>query len=104
LYFIYHFLIVISHTIKLLKAKHAEITEGIVRKATIGMKESESSFMDVITDIFTPLSKARVKDLGLTSEEEGRYVNRISRTIDSTGNLDRVAISEVNILDSESGC
>ncbi|PVF95198.1 P-loop containing nucleoside triphosphate hydrolase protein [Serendipita vermifera] len=81
------------NTLQLLKAKHAEITEGIVRKATVGMKESESSFMDVITDIFTPLSKTRVKDLGLTSEEEARYVNRISRTIDSTGNLDRVALA-----------
>lgn len=48
--------------------------------------------MDVITDIFTPLSKSRVKDLALTSEEENRYVYRINRGIDSTGSLDKVAL------------
>ena len=56
------------------------------------MKESESSFMEVLTDIFTPLSKSRVKDLALTSEEENRYVNRINRGIDTTGSLDKVAL------------
>jgi chromosome transmission fidelity protein 18 len=57
------------------------------------MKESESSFMDVITDIFSPLSKSRVKDLGLTSEEENKYVDRITRSIDTTGSLDKVALA-----------
>lgn len=60
------------------------------------MKESENSFMGVITDIFTPLSKSRVKDMGLTSEKEGKYVDRISRSIDSTGTFDKVALGMNN--------
>jgi chromosome transmission fidelity protein 18 len=48
--------------------------------------------MEVLTDIFTPLSKSRVKDLFLTSEEENRYVNRINRGIETTGSLDKVAL------------
>lgn len=49
--------------------------------------------MGVITDIFSPLSKSRVKDLGLTSEEENKYVDRITRSIDTTGSLDKVALA-----------
>lgn len=77
---------------QLLKAKHPEITEATIRRATLGMKESDSSFLEVLTDIFTPLSKSRVKDLGLTSEEENRYLSRINRGIETTGPLDKVAL------------
>lgn len=56
------------------------------------MKESEQSFLGVLTDIFSPLSKSRVKDLGMSSEEEGKYANRMARAIDSTGALDKVAL------------
>ncbi|CAG7845866.1 Chromosome transmission fidelity protein 18 [Serendipita indica DSM 11827] len=81
------------NTLQLLKAKHSEITEPIVRRATMGMKESEGSFMDVLTDIFTPLSRSRVKDMGLTSEEEQKYVHRLNRSIESTGAVDKVALA-----------
>lgn len=51
--------------------------------------------MDTMTDVFTPLSKSRVKDLGMSSEEEARYVSRISRALDSTGSMDKVAMGMI---------
>lgn len=64
----------------------------MVQKATKGIKEGDQSFTNVLSDIFSPLSKSRVKDLGLTTEEEARYVQRISRCIEGTGSLDKVAL------------
>ncbi|KAG9052747.1 hypothetical protein FS842_009297 [Serendipita sp. 407] len=81
------------NTLQLLRTKHSEITELVVRRATVGMKESEGSLMSVVTDIFTPLSKSRVKDMGLTSEEEAKYVKRLSRAAESTGSVDRIALA-----------
>jgi len=64
----------------------------MVQKATRGIKEADQSFINVLSDMFSPLSKSRVKDLGLTTEEEARYVGRISRGIEATGSLDKVAL------------
>lgn len=64
----------------------------MVQKATRGIKEADQSFTNVLSDIFSPLSKSRVKDLGLTTDEEARYVERISRGIEGTGSLDKVAL------------
>lgn len=64
----------------------------MVQKATRGIKEADQSFTNVLSDIFSPLSKSRVKDLGLTTEEEARYVERISRGVEGTGSLDKVAL------------
>jgi len=68
----------------------------MVQKATRGIKEADQSFTSVLSDIFSPLPKSRVKDLGLTTEEEARYVGRISRGIDGTGNLDKIALGTLH--------
>lgn len=64
----------------------------MVQKATRGIKEADQSFISVLSDIFSPLPNSRVKDLGLTTEEAACYVGRISRGIEGTGNLDKVAL------------
>ncbi len=64
----------------------------MVQKATRGIKEADQSFISVLSDIFSPLPQSRVKDLGLTTEEVACYVGRISRSIEGTGNTDKVAL------------
>jgi chromosome transmission fidelity protein 18 len=72
------------------------VTEPMVRKATVGMKEMECSNLDVLNDLFSPMPKKRVKELGLGEEEESKYVGRLSREVDATGSIDRVAIGSVH--------
>ena len=55
------------------------------------MKEEDSSVQSVLNNLFTPLSKKRVKELGLTDEEEARYVARLSREIDNSGRESTIA-------------
>lgn len=64
----------------------------MVQRATRGIKEADQSFISVLSDIFSPFSKSRVKDFGLTTEEAACYVGRISRGIEGTGNMDKVAL------------
>jgi chromosome transmission fidelity protein 18 len=66
----------------------------MVRKATHGMKESDASQISVLNDLFCPLQKKRVKDLGMTEEEDSRYVGRLARCIESTGASDKVSLGE----------
>jgi chromosome transmission fidelity protein 18 len=80
---------------QLLKRRGAEVTEGVVRKATHGMKEADASQISVLNDLFCPLQRKRVKDLGMTEEEESRYVGRLGRNIENTGAPDKVAVGEV---------
>jgi chromosome transmission fidelity protein 18 len=67
----------------------------MVRKATVGMKETESSTLEVLNNLFSPMPKKRCNELGLGEEEESRYVGRLSREVDATGSIDRVAIGTV---------
>ena len=76
----------------MIKSRSRDVTENVVRKATAGMKEADASQTTILNDLFTPLSKKRLKELGLTEEQESRYVNRLSRTVESSGALDRIAI------------
>ena len=78
-----------------LKRRGVEVTEGVVRKATHGMKEAEASQISVLNDLFHPLQRKRAKDLGMTDEEESRYVHRLARSIESTGTPDKVAVGEI---------
>ena len=78
-----------------LKRRGAEVTELVVRNATHGMKEADTSQISVLNDLFCPMQKKRVKDLGMTEGEESRYVSRLARTIESTGAPDKVALGEV---------
>ncbi|KAF9651533.1 P-loop containing nucleoside triphosphate hydrolase protein [Thelephora ganbajun] len=80
------------NTLQFLKRRGVEVTEVVVRKATHGMKEADASQISVLNDLFCPLQRKRVKDLGMTEEEESRYVGRLARTIESTGAPDKVAL------------
>lgn len=77
--------------LQLIKARGKEVTEPVVRAATAGMKEADTSQTAVLNDLFAPLSRKRVKDLGLTEDEEGRYAARLSREIEASGAMDKVA-------------
>lgn len=74
-----------------MKTRGEVVTEPVIRKATVGMKEVDSTVVSVLNNVFTPLSKKRVRELGMTDEEEARYVARLSREIDSAGRDSAVA-------------
>ncbi|KAG7448073.1 P-loop containing nucleoside triphosphate hydrolase protein [Guyanagaster necrorhizus] len=80
------------NTLQFIKARREVVTEDVIRKATVGMKEAEMSVISVLTDLFSPLSKRRVKELGMGDEEESRYVGRLSRVVDSCGRDSSIAI------------
>ncbi|KAH0583568.1 hypothetical protein H2248_009191 [Termitomyces sp. 'cryptogamus'] len=80
------------NTLQFIKSRNQEVTEGIVRSATVGMKEGDTSLNAVLNNIFSPLAKKRVKELGLTDEEEARYVARLSREIDGSGRENSIAL------------
>jgi chromosome transmission fidelity protein 18 len=56
------------------------------------MKEADTNFLNVLTDLFCPMSKKRVKERGMGEAEENRYVERLSHALEATGTLDRVAL------------
>lgn len=56
------------------------------------MKEEDTTLHSVLNNVFTPLTKKRVKELGLTDEEETRYVARLAREIDGSGRDSAVAV------------
>ena len=70
------------------------MNEGVIRRATVGMKEGDTTIIAVMNDIFSPLSKKRVKDLGMTEDEESKFVARLSRLIDSCGRDSSIAVGE----------
>ncbi|KAK0463823.1 P-loop containing nucleoside triphosphate hydrolase protein, partial [Desarmillaria tabescens] len=80
------------NTLQFIKTRREAVTEDVIRKATVGMKEAEMSIISVLTDLFSPLSKRRVKELGMGDEEESRYVGRLSRVVDSCGRDSNIAI------------
>jgi chromosome transmission fidelity protein 18 len=49
------------------------------------MKEVESSATSVLNSLFVPLTRKRVKELGLSEEAEAKYVARLSRDVESSG-------------------
>ncbi|KAF9265625.1 P-loop containing nucleoside triphosphate hydrolase protein [Marasmius fiardii PR-910] len=80
------------NTLQFIKSKYDEVTESVIREATRGMKESESSITTVMNSLFSPLSKKRAKEMGLNDEAESRYVDRLSREIDTCGRENSIAI------------
>ncbi|KZV85521.1 P-loop containing nucleoside triphosphate hydrolase protein [Exidia glandulosa HHB12029] len=78
------------NTLQFIKAKNQDLSETVVRAATTGMKEADIAFTAVLNNLFTPMSKRRVKELGLREDEETRYVSRLSREVEATGALDKV--------------
>lgn len=83
---------------QLIKAKNEEVTENIVRSATVGMKEAEVSQLTVLNDLFAPMARKRVKDLGMGEDEESKYVGRLSREIEASGTMDKIAIGASCLL------
>ncbi|KAI0072280.1 hypothetical protein K474DRAFT_1668042 [Panus rudis PR-1116 ss-1] len=80
------------NTLQVIKSRSGEVTEAVVRKATVGMKEADTSQTAVLNDLFTPMSKKRLKELGLTEEQESRYVSRLCREVETSGAMDKIAI------------
>ncbi|KAG8969390.1 hypothetical protein FRC03_003081 [Tulasnella sp. 419] len=78
------------NTLQIIHTQSQQVTEGIIKSATVGMKESESTAQDVWNDLFKPLSKKRIKDLGMTSQENEKYVGRLCRLIEASGMIDKV--------------
>ncbi|KAF8163574.1 P-loop containing nucleoside triphosphate hydrolase protein [Crassisporium funariophilum] len=79
------------NTLQFVKTRNESVTETVIRKATTGMKEADSTVISVINSLFAPLSKKRVKELALTDEEEARYVARLCREIDGSGRESYIA-------------
>ena len=77
-----------------MKMKAQIVTEFSVRSSTVGVKEAETSVQNVWSDLFTPMNKKRAKNLGMTLEEEMRWVSRLVHSVESSGNIDKVALGE----------
>jgi len=83
--FDFHSVLDCAHPTKFIKARNEDVNEAVIRRATAGMKEADSSVSNALNNIFNPLSKKVVKDLGLGEEEESRYIARLVREIDAVG-------------------
>ena len=62
-----------------------------MRAATAGMKEADSSTISVLNNLFAPMTRKRVKELGIGEEEESKYVQRLSREVDTINNPSTIA-------------
>jgi len=58
------------------------------------MKEADINYLTVLNNLFSPLPKKRAKELGMTDEEEGKYVSRLSREIEGSGKESNIASGE----------
>lgn len=82
-------------SLQFIKTRGGIVTESVVRKATVGMKEVEASQLVVLNDLFAPMAKKRIKELGFGDEEESKFVGRLSREIEGTGAPDKIALGEI---------
>ncbi|KAF9509023.1 hypothetical protein BS47DRAFT_184538 [Hydnum rufescens UP504] len=80
------------NALQFIKMKSQSVTESIVRTATIGVKEADTSIHSVWTDLLHPISKKRAKNLAMTEEDERKYVSRIARSVEGSGNFDKVVL------------
>ncbi|KAJ7157004.1 P-loop containing nucleoside triphosphate hydrolase protein [Mycena crocata] len=80
------------NTLQFIKSRNQEVTEAVIRGATVGMKEADSSLVSVLNSLFTPLTRKRVKELALTEVEESKYVGRLSREVDGCGRENSIAV------------
>ena len=62
------------------------------------MKETDVSQLAVLNDLFLPMSRKRAKELGYGEEDEARYVGRLSREVESSGQFDRIAVGKCSCL------
>lgn len=75
-----------------IKTKNQDVTEPVIRAATVGMKEADASLLSILCDLFAPLPKRRARELGLTEAQEAKYVARLSRDLESSSSLDKVVM------------
>ncbi|TRM59320.1 P-loop containing nucleoside triphosphate hydrolase protein [Schizophyllum amplum] len=80
------------NTLQFIKARSAEVSLSMVRTATVGMKQAETTVASVLNNLFAPMSKRRVKELGLTEAEEHKYVARLSHEVDASGRESGIAV------------
>ncbi|KAJ7444820.1 P-loop containing nucleoside triphosphate hydrolase protein [Mycena latifolia] len=80
------------NTLQFIKSRNQEVTEAVIRGATVGMKEAETSLVSVLNSLFTPLTRKRVKELAMTEVEESKYVGRLSREVDGCGRENSIAV------------
>lgn len=55
------------------------------------MKEADVTTTTVLNEIFIPLSRKRIRDLAMGEMEEARYVNRLSRAVETLNNFPNIA-------------
>ncbi|KAF8969722.1 P-loop containing nucleoside triphosphate hydrolase protein [Flammula alnicola] len=79
------------NTLQFVKTRGEDVTEPVIRKATAGMKEADSTVLSVLNNLFSPLSKKRVRELGLTEEEDARFVARLVQEVDGAGRDSSIA-------------
>ncbi|KIL00951.1 hypothetical protein PAXRUDRAFT_821161 [Paxillus rubicundulus Ve08.2h10] len=79
------------NTLQFIKSRNEGVTESLIRHATAGMKEADATATMVLNEIFSLLSRKRVKELAMGEEEEARYVNRLSRAIEGLNNFSSIA-------------
>ncbi|KAJ7685460.1 P-loop containing nucleoside triphosphate hydrolase protein [Mycena polygramma] len=80
------------NTLQFIKSRNQEVTETVIRGATMGMKEADTSLISVLNNLFTPLTRKRVKELALTEADESRYVGRLNREVDGCGRENSIAV------------
>nr|GAT51056.1 predicted protein [Mycena chlorophos] len=80
------------NTLQFIKSRSQDVTEAVIRRATVGMKESDTSMVTVLNNLFNPLTRKRVLELALTEVEEKRYVARLSRDVEACGRENSIAV------------
>ena len=77
-----------------IKAKNEDVTESVVRDATVGMKEADTTINAALNSLFAPLTRKRAKELGLTEMDEAKYVGRLCQEVEATGKLSTIATGD----------
>ncbi|KAB5593127.1 Sister chromatid cohesion-related protein [Ceratobasidium theobromae] len=81
------------NTLQIIKSRSDSVTEGDISRATVGMKETESTVQSVWNDLFTPITaKTRKHIPGSKATDPDNYVSRLSRVIENAG-TDRIAVA-----------
>lgn len=56
------------------------------------MKEADTSVISVLNSLFAPMTRKRLKELGVSEEQESKYVGRLGREVEGTGKESSIAI------------
>ena len=78
-------------TEQFIKSRNEGVSEDLIRRATVGMKEADTTATAVLNEVFAPLSRKRIRELAMGDMEEARYVNRLSRAIEALNNFPNIA-------------